>query len=38
MATINEEADEYTSLARQHIENLERVLQADRERHGAKGD
>jgi voltage-gated potassium channel Kch len=37
MAKINEEADEYTSLARQHIENLERVLQADRDRHGATG-
>lgn len=34
MATVNEEADEYTSLARQHIENLERVLQEDRDRHG----
>jgi monovalent cation:proton antiporter-2 (CPA2) family protein len=37
MATVSEEADEYTSLARQHIENLERVLQADRDRHGATG-
>ncbi len=35
MATVNQEADEYTSLGRQHIENLERVLQADRDRHSA---
>lgn len=33
MARIDEDADEYTSLARQHIENLEHVLQADRDRH-----